>query len=102
MLGIMTLAVYFFANNELDLNLMGRGPLSALEVSHVDRGFLFYNRVPKAGSSTMNRLFDLLASLNGFQNIHSPIYHKRRLSMKEQVRLIFKVATYLAQLYLCH
>ena len=48
---------------------------------------LFYNRVPKSGSTTLITLLRKLSKVNGFKHFNSKIYDKRLLNCEEQVRL---------------
>ncbi|CAG2160962.1 unnamed protein product [Oppiella nova] len=45
---------------------------------------LFYNRVPKCGSTTLITLLRKLSKLNGFIHLNSKIYDKRMLDIKQQ------------------
>jgi hypothetical protein len=49
---------------------------------------LFYNRVPKCGSTTLYTLMRKLSKVNGYKHFNSKIYDKRILNFAEQVRLI--------------
>ena len=48
-------------------------------------GILYYNRVPKSGSTTFTTLLKLLSTINGFEHRSSSQYSSRLLSALEQV-----------------
>ncbi len=55
----------------------------------VDRRLLFYNRVPKSGSSNLVHILKLLARKNNFIHRHSPLtdLKYRKISTRMQVSL---------------
>ncbi|RWS26085.1 uronyl 2-sulfotransferase-like isoform X1 [Leptotrombidium deliense] len=52
---------------------------------------LYYNRVPKCGSSTLVHLMQTLSKLNGFNHFHSHIYDRRLLNYSEQKEVVKNV-----------
>ena len=49
---------------------------------------LFYNRVPKSGSTTLITLLRKLSKANGFKHFQSKITNKRLLNCEKQVNLL--------------
>ncbi|RWS02414.1 uronyl 2-sulfotransferase-like isoform X1 [Dinothrombium tinctorium] len=52
---------------------------------------VYYNRVPKCGSSTLYQLMQMLSKVNGFTHFNSKIYNERMLNKHEQKRLVAEV-----------
>lgn len=54
---------------------------------------LFYNRVPKCGSTTLYTLIRKLASMHGFTHFNSKVYDKKNVDEEEQRRIVQLVKT---------
>ena len=48
---------------------------------------VFYNRVPKCGSTTLLRIFEKIAMQNGIRLVHSQVYTKPHINKDKQVRV---------------
>ncbi|KAG1699650.1 Heparan sulfate 2-O-sulfotransferase 1 [Nymphon striatum] len=60
-------------------------------VSSGDRRRLIYNRIPKCGSTTFFNLLKALGKRNKFNHFTSNLYHKRHLTVKEQLKFVKKI-----------
>lgn len=47
---------------------------------------VFYNRIPKAGSSSQENMMRQMAETNGFRFVHETLFKPRHLSEMQQVR----------------
>ncbi|KAG8180166.1 hypothetical protein JTE90_020464 [Oedothorax gibbosus] len=57
----------------------------------VDPGRLFYNRVPKCGSTTLITLMRRMAAKNDFVHFNSKVYDRKNADQKEQRRIVMQV-----------
>ncbi|GBM07438.1 hypothetical protein AVEN_60479-1, partial [Araneus ventricosus] len=59
-------------------------PYDISELESIDRQRLFYNRVPKCGSTTLITLIRKLAVKNNYIHFNSKIYDKKNVDEEEQ------------------
>ncbi|XP_055943057.1 heparan sulfate 2-O-sulfotransferase pipe-like [Argiope bruennichi] len=66
-------------------------PYDISELESIDRQRLFYNRVPKCGSTTLITLIRKLAVKNNYIHFNSKIYDRKNVGEEEQRRIVKQV-----------
>ncbi|XP_054711643.1 uronyl 2-sulfotransferase-like [Uloborus diversus] len=61
------------------------------EQNLVDRQRLFYNRVPKCGSTTLYFLIRKLSSMHHYSHINSKVYDRKNVDEEEQRRIVKRI-----------